>query len=156
MPILHQSPSISGIPEAAIWKYLRKHLNFYRIHIIFLSVQTSCPFMHGWSTHTAPRSTITPLIFSGIFYASNGEFHISYIDALFNCVSAMMVCGLATVDLSSLTGWQQGILFIQMCLGSPVCIFRSLTSGSNFLFVYLGFGFMGHGVHSEVGRGFTR
>lgn len=33
----------------------------------------------------------------------------------------MAVCGLASVDLSSLTGWQQAILFIQMCLGNPVC-----------------------------------
>lgn len=32
----------------------------------------------------------------------------------------MTVCGLATIDLSELTGWQQTILFIQMCLGSPV------------------------------------
>ena len=66
------------------------------------------------------HSTFTPLIFSGIFYAVNGEFHISYIDCLFNCVSAMTVCGLATVDLSTLTGFQQALLFIQMCLGSPV------------------------------------
>lgn len=65
-------------------------------------------------------STFTPLIFSAIFFASNGRYKISYIDALFNCVSAMTVCGLATVDLSELTGWQQTILFIQMCLGSPV------------------------------------
>jgi Trk-type K+ transport system membrane component len=55
-----------------------------------------------------------------VFYASNGEFHIPYIDALFNSVSAMTVCGLATIDLSSLTPWQQVILFMQMCLGSPV------------------------------------
>ena len=68
------------------------------------------------------HSTFTPLIFSGIFYASNGEFHIDYIDCLFNCVSAMTVCGLATVDLSSLTPFQQVLLFIQMCLGSPVVI----------------------------------
>ncbi|KAJ3737528.1 cation transport protein-domain-containing protein [Lentinula guzmanii] len=34
----------------------------------------------------------------------------------------MTVCGLATVDLSSLTPWQQVILFIQMCLGSPVLV----------------------------------
>ncbi|KAJ7503005.1 cation transport protein-domain-containing protein [Mycena galericulata] len=84
------------------WKAIRKHLNFYRVHILFF--------------------TFTPLIFSGIFYASNGQYHISYIDALYNCVSAMTVCGLATVDLSSLTGWQQVILFIQMCLGSPVVV----------------------------------
>ncbi|CAK5281873.1 unnamed protein product [Mycena citricolor] len=84
------------------WRSLTKHLNFYRVHILFF--------------------TFTPLIFSGIFYASNGHTHISYIDALYNSVSAMTVCGLATVDLSSLTAWQQVILFIQMCLGSPVVV----------------------------------
>ncbi|KAJ7030061.1 cation transport protein-domain-containing protein [Mycena alexandri] len=87
---------------ATVWKAIRKQLNFYRIHILFF--------------------TFTPLIFSGIFYASNGEFPVSYIDALYNCVSAMTVCGLATVDLSSLTVWQQIILFMQMCLGSPVVV----------------------------------
>ncbi|KAJ7125143.1 cation transport protein-domain-containing protein [Mycena epipterygia] len=86
----------------ATWKAVRKELNFYRVHILFF--------------------TFTPLIFSGIFYASNGHYHISYVDALYNCVSAMTVCGLATVDLSSLTVWQQVILFIQMCLGSPVVV----------------------------------
>ncbi|KAF8161298.1 cation transport protein-domain-containing protein [Crassisporium funariophilum] len=84
-----------------IW-HLRKHLNFYRTHILVF--------------------TFTPLIFSGIFYASNGQYKISYIDSLFNCVSAMTVCGLATVNLSSLTGWQQTILFIQMCMGNPVVV----------------------------------
>ncbi|KAJ6593443.1 cation transport protein-domain-containing protein [Mycena capillaripes] len=84
------------------WKTIRKELNFYRVHILFF--------------------TFTPLIFSGIFYASNGQYRVSYIDALYNCVSAMTVCGLATVDLSSLTGWQQVILFVQMCLGSPVVV----------------------------------
>ncbi|RDX49309.1 hypothetical protein OH76DRAFT_1403887 [Lentinus brumalis] len=82
--------------------YVFRHLNFYRVHLVFF--------------------TFTPLIFSGIFYAVNGEFHISYIDCLFNCVSAMTVCGLASVDLSSLTGYQQALLFIQMCLGSPVVV----------------------------------
>ncbi|KAI0753123.1 cation transport protein-domain-containing protein [Daedaleopsis nitida] len=82
--------------------YVFKHLNFYRVHLLFF--------------------TFTPLIFSAIFYASNGEFHIDYIDCLFICVSAMTVCGLATVDLSSLTPFQQVLLFIQMCLGSPVVI----------------------------------
>ncbi|KAK7036416.1 hypothetical protein VNI00_011613 [Paramarasmius palmivorus] len=84
------------------WRFIKKHLNFYRVHILFF--------------------TFTPLFFSAIFYASNGQTHISYIDALFNCVSAIAVCGLATVDLSSLTPWQQVILFIQMCLGTPVVI----------------------------------
>ncbi len=61
-----------------------------------------------------------PLIASGILYASNGTNHVSYIDALFNCISAVTVCGLATLDLSGLTIWQQVILFLLMCMGSPV------------------------------------
>lgn len=73
----------------------------------------TCRFFDG-------NSTFTPLILSAVFYASNGKYHISYVDALFNCVSAMTVTGLATVDLSELTAWQQVILFIQMCIGSPV------------------------------------
>ena len=76
---------------------------------------------HRGLTSSPGGSTFTPLIFSGILYASNGHSHIAYVDALFNSVSAMAVCGLASVDLSSLTGWQQAILFIQMCLGNPVC-----------------------------------
>ena len=35
-------------------------------------------------------------------------------------MGAMTVCGLATVDLSGLTGFQQALLFIQMCIGYPV------------------------------------
>ncbi|KIJ31257.1 hypothetical protein M422DRAFT_104826, partial [Sphaerobolus stellatus SS14] len=77
-------------------------LNFYRIHVLVF--------------------TFTPLIAAGIFYASNGEFHIAFIDALFLCVSSMTVTGLATVDLSSLTLWQQVIMFLLMCLGSPISI----------------------------------
>ncbi|TFK74624.1 TrkH-domain-containing protein [Pluteus cervinus] len=70
----------------AAWTSITNHLNFYRVHLLAF--------------------TFTPLVFSGIFYASNGENHISYIDSLFNCVSAMA----------------QAILFIQMCLGSPVVV----------------------------------
>ncbi|PIL33508.1 transporter [Ganoderma sinense ZZ0214-1] len=83
-------------------RYVLKHLNFYRIHLLFF--------------------TFTPLICSGILYAANTDFHVSYVDCLFNCVSAMTVCGLATVDLSGLTGFQQALLFIQMCMGSPVVV----------------------------------
>ncbi|KAF5380579.1 hypothetical protein D9615_004675 [Tricholomella constricta] len=84
------------------WRKIRKHLNFYRIHVMYY--------------------IFTPLIFSGIFYASNGRYPISYIDSLFACVSAMTVCGLVTINLSALTGWQQAILFIQMCIGSPILV----------------------------------
>ncbi|KAF9485986.1 TrkH-domain-containing protein [Pholiota conissans] len=77
-------------------------LNFYRIHLLFF--------------------TFTPLIFSGIFYGCNGRYKISYADSLFNCVSAMTVCGLATINLSSVTPFQQVLLFILMCLGNPVIV----------------------------------
>ncbi|KAF9446528.1 TrkH-domain-containing protein [Macrolepiota fuliginosa MF-IS2] len=85
-----------------LWSGVKNELNFYRIHLIYF--------------------TVTPLFFSGIFYASNGRYHVEYIDALFNCFSSMCVCGLTTVNLSELTPWQQGILFIQMQLGNPVFV----------------------------------
>ncbi|KLO13675.1 TrkH-domain-containing protein [Schizopora paradoxa] len=85
-----------------LWHAIRSNLNFFRIHLLAF--------------------TITPLIFSGIFFAANGEFHIAYVDSLFLCVSAMTVTGLATVDLSSLTGVQQAVLFVLQCLGSPVLV----------------------------------
>ncbi|TFK50964.1 TrkH-domain-containing protein [Heliocybe sulcata] len=95
-------PKTEDPPKRDFWRYLRSHLNFYRIHIIVF--------------------TFTPIIFSVILYGSNGKYPISYIDALFNSISAMAVCGLATVDLSQLTTWQQALIFIQMCLGSPVLV----------------------------------
>jgi len=51
----------------------------------------------------------------------NTEYEIPYIDCLFNCMSAMTVCGLAVTNLSTLSPVQQTILFVQMIIGSPVC-----------------------------------
>ncbi|KIY48549.1 TrkH-domain-containing protein [Fistulina hepatica ATCC 64428] len=74
-----------------------EHLNFFRIHLIcFIFI---------------------PLISAAIFYASNGEYHIAFIDALFMCYSAMTVTGLATVNLSTLTGFQQAMLYVLMLIG---------------------------------------
>lgn len=88
--------------ERSLWNRVTKHLNFYRVHLLVF--------------------TFTPLVFSVIFYLSNGRNKISYVDSLFNCISAMAVCGLATVDLSSLTPFQQVLLFIQMCIGNPIIV----------------------------------
>jgi hypothetical protein len=66
------------------------HWNFYRLHAVAF--------------------TFVPLIASGIFYGSNGRYHISYIDSLFLCTSAMSVTGLATINISEATGWQQAML----------------------------------------------
>lgn len=82
-------PISSFLHEAA-------HLNFYRVHLLIF--------------------TFTPLIFSGIFYASNGpspENQIAYVDALFMCTSAMAVTGLNSVLLADLTTWQQFIIFVR-------------------------------------------
>ena len=69
-----------------------------------------------------------PLILSVVLYANNGRFKITYIDSLLLCVGAMTMGGLAPVDISSLTPWQQMILFIEMCLGSPVCVYVLMSS----------------------------
>lgn len=67
-------------------------------------------------------SLIIPLFLSAIFWASNGEFPVRFIDSLFLCVSAATGTGLGTVDLSALTAWQQTILVILQILGSPVTV----------------------------------
>lgn len=59
---------------------------------------------------------------SGIFYAANTEYRIDYVDCLFLCVSAMTVTGLATNNLSQLTGFQQALLFVQMIMGNIITI----------------------------------
>ncbi|EJD08024.1 TrkH-domain-containing protein [Fomitiporia mediterranea MF3/22] len=83
-------------------KYIARNLNFFRIHVLFF--------------------IFTPLIFAAIFYAANGATHVAFIDALFACVSAICCCGLITVDLSSLTGFQQAILFFLASVGNPVIV----------------------------------
>ena len=75
-------------------------------------------------------STFMPLVLSVVLYACNGRFKISYIDSLLLCVGAMTMGGLAPVDVSSLTPWQQIILFIEMCLGSPVCVYVLVMSST--------------------------
>ncbi|KAF9040138.1 hypothetical protein BJ165DRAFT_360523 [Panaeolus papilionaceus] len=69
--------------------------------------------------------TFIPLIFSGIFFASNGRYHISFLDSMFLCYSAMTVTGLSTVNLSTLT-WQQVIMYFLMIIGDITIISRYL------------------------------
>lgn len=53
-------------------------------------------------------------------YGTSTEYHIPYIDCLFICMSAMTVTGLATINLSTLSAFQQTLLFVQMVIGSLV------------------------------------
>ncbi|EKM49791.1 uncharacterized protein PHACADRAFT_214314 [Phanerochaete carnosa HHB-10118-sp] len=85
-----------------MWATARSHCNFYRIHLLCF--------------------IILPIIFAGIFVASNGRFTTVYIDALFVCVSAATGTGLSTIDLSSLTAWQQTILVILEIAGNQVFV----------------------------------
>lgn len=95
-------------------------------------------------------STFTPLICSVVLYASNGKYPIAYIDALYNSVSAVTVCGLGTVNLSQLTPWQQVLLFIQMCVGSPVRNIHHENARKHGEIISTGRGVMVHGLHPEV------
>ena len=103
--------------EHSHWRKIVRQLNFYRVHNIFLY---GFDISGVFNLIGSCRSAFTPLCVSIIFYVCNGRYKISYIDSLFNCFSAMTVCGLATIDLGALTGFQQALLFIQMCIGNPV------------------------------------
>lgn len=96
--------NISDIPERLkkAAKDALLSLNFYRVHLLVF--------------------TFTPLMFSGIFYAVNGQFKIPYIDCLFLCFSCMCVTGLAPTDLSQLTTFQQFLLFAQTMMGSMIFV----------------------------------
>lgn len=79
-------------------------LNFYRCHLAYF--------------------TLTILITSAVIYGSTGEsksssgrHDIRYIDALFLAASAMTTTGLNSVNLGSITGYQQSVLFVLMLLG---------------------------------------
>ena len=66
-------------------------------------------------------SILVPIIAAVILSASSGKFSVNYVDALFLCISGMTSTGLSTVDLSTLTPWQQVILLFVSLVGSPVC-----------------------------------
>lgn len=56
-----------------------------------------------------------------VYYSSHPRSrHIAFIDALFLCYSALTVTGLSTVNLSTLTAFQQAMLFVLMGVGNVV------------------------------------
>ena len=98
IPDNREAPSLSG--RTGLLDHLLEQVTFFRVHLFAF--------------------TFIPLIFSGIFYASNGRYHVNYLDALFLCYSAMTVTGLSTIDLSTITGWQQAILHFLMTIVSTM------------------------------------
>ncbi|KAI0767347.1 TrkH-domain-containing protein [Fomes fomentarius] len=84
------------------WSPILASFNFYRIHFVaFL---------------------IIPLLGATVFWASNGQYPVEFIDALYVCVSGATGTGLITVDLSSLTVWQQVIIVILEIIGNQACV----------------------------------
>lgn len=82
-------------------------LNFYRMHLLYF--------------------IFSILIFSAIFYGSNGEYHVPYTDALFLCASAMTDTGLNSINLGDVTGWQQTILCLMMLMGDLTLVSISMV-----------------------------
>ncbi|OBZ71204.1 Low-affinity potassium transport protein [Grifola frondosa] len=85
-----------------MWSYIKSHLNFYRIHLLLF--------------------IFIPLFSAIIFWASNGEFPVKFIDALFVCVSGVTGTGLSTIDFSSLTIWQQVIIAVLELIGNQTFV----------------------------------
>lgn len=99
---VESTPGIISRTVGTIIDFLWHEANFFRLHV--------------------SAFVMVPLALSGIFYGSNGQFHIRYIDSLFLCYSAMTDTGLATVNLSTLTTWQQIILYLLIMLGNTTFI----------------------------------
>jgi hypothetical protein len=107
---------------ARTWSSFASELNFFRIHVIFLCATSLWSSSSHAEANPWSSSTLTPLILAAIFFAANGRYHVSYVDALFNGISSMACCGLATINLSSLTGFQQFLLFLQFNIGNTVSL----------------------------------
>ncbi|POS71411.1 hypothetical protein DHEL01_v210196 [Diaporthe helianthi] len=87
-----------------------------------LSIRKYQPPLNFITIHYA-YFTIVCLISSVIFWrSSEPAFSISYTDSLFIVVSAMTEAGLNTVNLSTLTTWQQTMLFLLIMLGSTIWV----------------------------------
>ncbi|OBZ78734.1 hypothetical protein A0H81_00278 [Grifola frondosa] len=87
---------------ARIRKWIEEEANFFRLHLLFF--------------------LLVPLIAGAIFYAVNGKYPVSFLDSLFLCYSALTVTGLSVVNLSTITVFQQVILFVLMICGDVTVI----------------------------------
>ncbi|KAG5973471.1 hypothetical protein E4U55_000523 [Claviceps digitariae] len=71
---------------------------------------------------------LVPLICSVVLWASaDAAFSIAFVDSLFLVVSAITEAGLNTVDLSTLTTWQQTLLFLLILCGGSIWVSIWLT-----------------------------
>lgn len=127
MSTLRSLPAHLRLPSKAskVYQFALNNLNFYRIHLLcFTFVSQPCSYtLPSWRLgfgEACQADSQIPLVVSGIMYGISTAYQIPYIDCLFNCMSAMTVTGLATINLSTLSVMQQVLLFIQMTVGSLV------------------------------------
>ncbi|OBT63232.1 hypothetical protein VE03_07742 [Pseudogymnoascus sp. 23342-1-I1] len=84
--------------------------------------QSHLPPLNFITVHYA-YFVVTCLVCSVIFWgASNPAQSVSYTDALFLVVSAMTEAGLNTVNLSTLTSFQQTMLFLLILIGGSIFV----------------------------------
>lgn len=90
-------------------------LNFYRLHLLYfiITILLSSVIVYGSTTN-------------GNSGHEEKQFYLRYIDALFLCTTAMTNSGLNVVNLASITGFQQAVLFILIPLGN-VCTVSTVT-----------------------------
>lgn len=82
------------------WDHLKSSVkpNFYRLHLCYFIAAILVSSVIIWGANTA-------------------DFRVAYVDALFLCCSAMCNVGLNTINLGSINGFQQSVLFVNMLMG---------------------------------------
>lgn len=86
-------------------------VNFYRVHVLYFIFTILLTSVILWGSGANGNSKDEDALFP-----------LSFIDALFLCTSAMTNTGLNTVNLSSITAFQQSILFILMLFGNVTIV----------------------------------
>lgn len=86
-------------------------VNFYRVHVLYFIFTILLTSVILWGSGANGNSD-----------NEDARFPLSYIDALFLCTSAMTNTGLNTVNLSSITAFQQSILFVLMLMGNVTIV----------------------------------
>ncbi|KAF2083681.1 TrkH-domain-containing protein, partial [Saccharata proteae CBS 121410] len=85
-------------------------LNFYRAHLLYFVVVILVSSVVVYGEGLANGG------------GEEGGGRLRYVDALFLCCSAMTTTGLNTVDLGSLTGFQQAVLAVLLLVGNVIFV----------------------------------
>ncbi|KJE95905.1 hypothetical protein CAOG_006299 [Capsaspora owczarzaki ATCC 30864] len=86
-----------------IWAQIRRHLNYYRIHFLYIFLVA---LLGGIAVYLSE------------LYASSGT--ISFVDAIFMSTSAVTQTGLSSVDVAELHQGTQAVLIIVMMFGGSM------------------------------------